>query len=83
MKLASNKRVRKDISQFEKAINEIQNVKNKIYYTKIFEEYKAKIKTIDQNHDSNLNHAINPKQIREDVIDLQELRFQLQKLLIK
>lgn len=81
MQLCNNKRVKADVVRYEQAIQKITNQKNKIYYTKIFEEYKNQITIIDNNHNSRMNAKIDPKTIREDVIRLQELRWQLDKLL--
>jgi hypothetical protein len=80
MKISDNRLFKKDKIKFENAIEKIQDKKKQVYYKKIYNEFLALTKMIDENHSSFANGKIQPRMIRDDVKELQNLRYQLHQL---
>lgn len=80
MKISENPTYQKDVKRFDKAIQLIENKKRQSYYMKVFNEFKALTEIIDNNHNSMANAKIQPLTIRDNVKDLQDLRYQLNQL---
>lgn len=80
MKLTVNKKYLRDVERFNNAIANVTDNKKQIYYKKLFDQFTMQAKIIDDNHNSFTNQAVQPNVIRENVKELQEIRWQLEQL---
>ena len=80
MQITSNKKFKKDLKNFQIKIEKIEDKKQKSYYSKILTEFLHKAKIIDETHSSHNAGKIQPNLIKENIKELNELRYQLQKL---
>jgi hypothetical protein len=78
--LEDNPRYQKDCKRFTQAVENIKDPKTQAYFRKVFAEFTALASIINNNHDIGMNQKIEPMQIRDDVKQLQDLRYQLDKL---
>lgn len=80
MKLADNLKYKKDVNKFKEGIALISNQQKKNYFQKIFDNFLAQSQLIDNSHNPSSNSSINPKEIKDNVQELQQLRWQLEQM---
>jgi len=80
MKIQESKKFIQDMEKFKISIDNIANKQKKIYFQKIFDNYLAQVKMIDDNHNPYTNKNINPLEIKENIKELQQIRWQLEQM---
>ena len=80
-KLKKNHKIMEDYYKFKSAVEKIQNLKVKKQYEILLKDFLNQIKIIDEGHSTYNNGFIDPRNNRENVIRLVDLRRKLTSLL--
>ena len=77
LKLSETKQYKKDIKKFTQGINKITKPLIREEYKETLKEFIHNCELVDNAHSSIYNRRIDPKSIRENVIELARLRKKL------
>ena len=77
LKLSDTKQYKKDIQKFTQGLNKIKKPMLQEEYQKTLKEFVHQCELIDNAHSSDYSRKIDPKSIRENVIELARLRKKL------
>jgi ERCC4-type nuclease len=80
-KLTKNPKIMEDYNKFKDAVQDIQNSRIKKQYEVLLKDFLNQIKIIEEGHSVYNNGFIDPKNNRENIIRLVELRRKLTKLI--
>lgn len=80
-KLIRSQRVKEDIEKYTNAVEQITNTAIKRQYEILLKDFKKQVQLIDEGHSTYNNGFLDPRNNRENVERLTEIRTKLNKLI--
>lgn len=80
-KLSKSKQIREDYERYKQAVEKINNKMVKKQYEVMLSDFLQQVKIIEESHDTFNNGYIDPKNNRENIIRLIELRRKLNQII--
>lgn len=80
-KLSNFEKIKNDLELYKNAVAKIQNIKIKKQYDILLKDFIIQVDIIEQGHSSSSGGFMNPRNNRENIIRLIQIREQLNKLI--
>lgn len=80
-KLLKNEKIKNDLENYKEAVSKIKNSKVKRQFETLLKDFVIQIDLIEQGHSSSSGGFMNPRNNRENIIRLIQIREQLNKLI--
>tara|TARA_Y100000389_G_C17281453_1_gene423185 strand:+ start:331 stop:588 length:258 start_codon:yes stop_codon:yes gene_type:complete len=77
LSLNNSEKFQKELSEFEQKISSILLDRNKTHAQKMLQELRSHVNLINNGHASENDGNIDPHTLRENVVELQRLRYEL------
>lgn len=79
-KLADLSRLRQDLEKFSSTIESITQEKSKKRGLELLEKLKQQIRLIDEGHNPRNNGFIDPKRLRDNIIEVIKIKKELERM---
>ena len=80
-KLSNFEKIKNDLELYKNAVAKIQNIKVKKQYDILLKDFIIQVDIIEQGHSSSSGGFMNPRNNRENIVRLIQIREQLNKLI--
>ena len=80
-KLSNFEKIKNDLELYKNAVAKIQNIKIKKQYDILLKDFIIQVDIIEQGHSSSSGGFMNPRNNRENIVRLIQIREQLNKLI--